>query len=181
MDADAREKALTRLIIKDEIGTVLARYAQAIDRCDIDLLKSVYWPDGYDDHGPFKGNAVTDFAEPIMPYLRAMHHTMHCIGNLLVDIRDDDHAFAQSYYMAYHEHADHNVTDPVQTWVGGRYLDHFERRGGEWRIAKRIVMMDWNDKRPSGSLWGGNEAYCALQEGGRHPEDLFYSESRLSA
>ena len=33
------------------------------------------------------------------------------------------------------------------TWsgglYGGRYLDEFERREGEWRIARRTYVMDW--------------------------------------
>jgi hypothetical protein len=41
--------------------------------------------------------------------------------------------------------------------VGGRYLDRFERREGEWRIAKRVVVPEWHSRldftpmqRPSG-------------------------------
>jgi hypothetical protein len=25
----------------------------------------------------------------------------------------------------------------------GRFLDRFERRGDEWRIARRLVVVDW--------------------------------------
>ena len=27
--------------------------------------------------------------------------------------------------------------------AGGRYVDRFERRHGEWRIAERTVVVDW--------------------------------------
>jgi hypothetical protein len=27
--------------------------------------------------------------------------------------------------------------------IGGRYLDQMEKRGGEWRIAKRTMLYDW--------------------------------------
>jgi hypothetical protein len=27
--------------------------------------------------------------------------------------------------------------------AGGRYLDRFERRGGEWRIFARVLVRDW--------------------------------------
>jgi hypothetical protein len=29
------------------------------------------------------------------------------------------------------------------TIIGGRYLDRIEKRGGEWRIAKRTMLYDW--------------------------------------
>ena len=29
---------------------------------------------------------------------------------------------------------------------GGRYLDEFERRDGEWRISKRTYILDWSKK-----------------------------------
>ena len=32
---------------------------------------------------------------------------------------------------------------------GGRYCDRLEKRGGVWRIAKRVVVMDWNLNQPS--------------------------------
>jgi hypothetical protein len=27
--------------------------------------------------------------------------------------------------------------------LGGRYLDHFEKRAGQWRIAERLVLVEW--------------------------------------
>lgn len=41
---------------------------------------------------------------------------------------------------------------PHHFYYGGRYIDRLERRGGEWRIAKRQVMMDWNDNKVSGEI-----------------------------
>jgi hypothetical protein len=29
------------------------------------------------------------------------------------------------------------------TVIGGRYLDRMEQRGGQWRIASRIMLYDW--------------------------------------
>ena len=33
------------------ITDLIHRYSRAVDRLDADLLRSVYWPDGTDDHG----------------------------------------------------------------------------------------------------------------------------------
>ena len=31
--------------------------------------------------------------------------------------------------------------------VAGRYVDRFEKRGGEWRIARRTGLQDWREFR----------------------------------
>lgn len=49
---------------------------------------------------------------------------------------------------------DRSRLDPANPhfYYGGRYIDRLERRLGEWRIAKRTVVMDWNDNKPSGEI-----------------------------
>ncbi len=32
--------------------------------------------------------------------------------------------------------------------LGGRYIDRFERRDGEWRIARRVLLLDWTGELP---------------------------------
>ena len=61
------EQQVQLLMDKWEIEKVLARYCRAIDRTDMELLKSVYHPDGIDNHGVFTGNAM-EFAEFIIPH-----------------------------------------------------------------------------------------------------------------
>jgi hypothetical protein len=39
--------------------------------------------------------------------------------------------------------------------MGGRYVDKLEKRGEEWRIIRRTVVMDWNQNFPSTSIWQG--------------------------
>jgi hypothetical protein len=38
------------------------------------------------------------------------------------------------------------------TLVGGRYIDRFEERNGEWRILARVVTMEWSEHRPAATL-----------------------------
>jgi hypothetical protein len=58
---------------------------------------------------------------------------------------------------------------------GGRYVDRLEKRGGEWRIAKRTVVMDWNINQPTSSIW--NEGmFASLQLlGSRDRSDPVYA------
>jgi SnoaL-like domain len=163
----AQGRAIEQIIAKDEIRTVLIRYAQAIDRSDLKLLKSVFWPDATDDHGVFSGNAW-EFAEFIIPLLRQIPHTVQRITNVEVVFEKDGLARVQSYYLSRLE------SDSGVSVIGGRYLDRFAHRQGEWRILSRIVVMDWNQNSPSTSNWGEGAMYSQLAHGVRTSADPWY-------
>jgi len=63
--SDTLEQKIQSILDRQEIEQVLAMYCRAIDRMDLELLKSVYHPDGTDDHGSFSGNAH-EFAKQII-------------------------------------------------------------------------------------------------------------------
>ena len=48
---------LQEVVDRQKIYDVLTRYCRALDRCDVELMKSVYWEDAVDAHGIFHGNA----------------------------------------------------------------------------------------------------------------------------
>jgi len=184
---------LRQLLDRQEIEQVLKLYCRAIDRTDMELLKSVYHPDGTDDHGYFSGNAH-DFADYIIPALRetildGMHTVTHCTIDL-----DGDFATSESYYWAYQrvpggyervrdffgpayadEHRAHGMIDGAHDYYcGGRYIDLFERRGGVWRILRRKITNEWNDIRPSRRITSeGHVAHFNLP-GRRDREDPVY-------
>jgi hypothetical protein len=140
-------------VVADELAIrrVLATYCRAIDRCDADLLRSVYWPDAVDDHGVFNGNAL-EFVDFILPMLRTMRVTTHSISNVLIEL-DGDEARAETYVNAYHDAP--GPEGRIDIVVAGRYLDRFERRDGHWRIAHRQFVMDWNQNLASTAQWDG--------------------------
>ena len=188
-DADIDE-----LVSRKNIQEVLTRYCRAIDRCDLELLRSVYWPDGIDDHGTFSGNAM-EFCEVVIPALQANFEvTMHAITTVHMDVSGDT-ACCECYVVAFHKfRGDRDkaeqifgsryaaqlglpdaATMPQQFFFGGRYLDRFERRDSEWRIAKRTVVMDWNDTRPSGEILDQGLFTALALRGQRGPLDPAYS------
>lgn len=163
-----REAMLDRVIARHQIDALLGRYCQAIDRCDLEKLKSVYWPDAHDDHGVFKGNAI-EFAEWVIPALKGLTRTMHLIANCVVEFDDADHARGETYVVAFHEVP--GEIAPIDAVAGGRYLDRFERRNGEWRIGERVYVIDWNQNQRSTAEWS-TWLYAQLQRrGGRYPDD----------
>jgi hypothetical protein len=153
------------------IADVMARYTRGIDRCDIAMLRSVWWPAATADYGDGVVDALI-WSETTVAALAALTRTQHFIGNLLVDI-DGDTATAECYCRAYHEAAGAN--GPTEFEVAGRYLDQLERRDGEWRIVHRRYVMDWNRNGPSTASWD-NGLYARLtRRGARFPTDPLYT------
>lgn len=132
-----------------ECTELVSRVARAIDRCDADLLATLFHPDATDDHGMFAGTAK-DFISWVMPVLGTMKRTQHLIGQVIVEL-DGDRAASESYFIAHHtlDGADSEVF----MLAAGRYLDRFERRDGEWKIAHRQAVYDWNSAVPSTDSW----------------------------
>lgn len=165
---DKLPPALQELLDRQQIYHVLTSYCRALDRCDVELMKAVYWPDGYDDHGVFAGNAQ-EFAEFIIRGIQEWFEvTQHTISNVHMEL-EGDVAHTEAYLFAYHKVA--GTPQKVGDWFGetylrkfagivagggtqdffygGRYFDRLEKRDGVWRIAKRTVIMDWNLNQPS--------------------------------
>lgn len=139
--SDPDPEAIQRLLDEQEIRQVLARYCRGVDRCDANLIRSVYHPDATDDHGTYKGPGV-EFAEQVIPMLRNYWQaTMHDLGTCIIEL-DGDAADVETYFVAYHRRLQES-----ETWLdvfGGRYLDRFEKRSGRWLIAKRVVVHEWS-------------------------------------
>ena len=126
---------LRALLDRDKIREVLARYCRGVDRGDRELLKSVYHEDAIDEHGMFTGRGV-DFADYIVDYLKDIP-CQHVIANHTCELRGDV-AFTETYCISFSE------TGGVNATVYNRYVDRFEKRNGEWRVANRQVVDDWN-------------------------------------
>jgi len=139
-DNAASHDAVTELLNRAAIGDVLQRYCHAVDRCDAELLRTVYWPGAQDDHIFWQGVAE-DFVDFCIPVLQSRDQTMHSITNILIRI-EGAVAYVQSYYRAYERLRRKDGTANDITMYG-RYLDRMEKRDGEWRIADRKVQMDW--------------------------------------
>jgi hypothetical protein len=114
-----------------------------VDRGDVELVASVYHPDGTDDHGSFVGLG-SDFAVYVTTRLPERYQaTQHTIANTIVDFVDDGVAHVESHVCARHVRADGDEELVLDTF-GGRYVDRFERRDGAWKIASRVVVHEWN-------------------------------------
>ncbi|MGE0668384.1 MAG: nuclear transport factor 2 family protein [Sphingomonadales bacterium] len=125
------------------IRQTLERYCRGIDRLDAGLIDSVYWEDSTDNHGIYVGPGP-DFSAFIIPMLReAFERTMHVIGQSNIKV-NGGRAAAETYFVAYHTRHDGGTAIDV---AAGRYADMLEKRGGEWKLLDRTVVMDWVETR----------------------------------
>lgn len=127
---------------REEIREVLMRLARGTDRRDRELILSCYHPDGFDDHGAFRGSPA-EFADWVPKILGQFTATMHVLGNVSIDLRGDV-AFVETYCTAHHIFPAGAPEGPRDGIMGLRYVDRFERRqGGPWRIARRLCVWDY--------------------------------------
>jgi hypothetical protein len=90
------------------------------------------------------------------------------IGNILIQI-DGNKAAVESYLWSV---AVLPGDKPHQVFCAGRYLDRFEKRNDEWRIAERVVVHDWFEENADVGDWSvGPFGMTGLLLGTTIPED----------
>ena len=162
---------VAELADREAIRDCLYRYCRGVDRCDEDVLRGVYWEDAHDDHCLFAGGREALIAW-LMPLLRARETTAHTIGNVLVRLRGAQ-ADVEATFEGYHVIRQGDAV--CANLQGGRYLDRFEKRGDEWRIARRKVVVDWFREFPDAGDWNrGPQGQAGIARGGRFPDDGSY-------
>jgi hypothetical protein len=65
--------------------------------------------------------------------------------------------------------------DVVEFIFGGRYIDVFERRDGEWRISKRKIVPDWNRVAHYSGIMTGGQYDLLRHRSSRDRDDPVYS------
>ena len=169
---------------RETIRQLLYRYARGVDRLDETLLRSVFW-----DDAEFEGGPNTGPASAFIPAMfgaggrvRTCYEvTVHYLLNMLIDWRGD-HAFSETYAIAYHRlppdrqametilgaaklsELGEDLTRSHEFVLGLRYLHRLEKRGSEWRIARKKLAIDWSRVEPYGGIAeGGVYAYLKLR------------------
>jgi hypothetical protein len=147
------ENRLRDLLDRDAIWQVVQRNARSLDRCDVEMGLACYWPEAIDDHNHFIGTP-----QGFLAYAHAVSLSFEsCQHNLATHTCElaGDEAFAETYYT-FTAHA----AAPPHFMATGRYVDHFQRRGGDWRILNRVCIVDGQyDLMPSALGAGQGEAY----------------------
>lgn len=176
MSSPSPEQALRRLFDKDEIHDAMTRYARGVDRGDWELMRSTYHPDAFDSHGDYKGD-IDGLIKWLDQRFAGVDNSMHFLGNCLIEFAGPDLALVETYFVSRRLRpptADESKTigpkDAMCREAWGRYVDRFERREGQWRVAHRTVVLEAS----SSSLALGGARTSPLTWGQRDRGDRLY-------
>lgn len=146
------ERIADRMAIQD----IIYKWCRAIDRLDYEGMRDAFHADATDNHGAYVGGV-----DGLIEWVRARHKLIpfssHQVSNILIEFATPSLALVETYIRALQRYpADANaslaqlsggqVGKPgvgVDLLTSSRYVDRFERRNGEWRIARRTLIQDW--------------------------------------
>ncbi|MTV82763.1 nuclear transport factor 2 family protein [Secundilactobacillus folii] len=131
------------LIDREEIHDVLTRYCRGLDRIDEDLIRSAFFSDALIGFpGDVYQGPVDGFVKFLSKEMRDFERTQHFLGNCYIEL-DGDVAYVETYLMANHRATMQHKWHGKHVTLWGRYVDRFEKREGEWRIAQRRLLLDF--------------------------------------
>ncbi len=168
-----QDNAVQALLDREAIRECIFRYCRGIDRADEASLRASYWPDATDRHGPYQGTAEA-FIEAALLKLRTGPRMIHHVGNLSIELRGL-RAAVETYFLAWQRDRRPDGSEH-ETFLAGRYVDRFEKRGDEWRVAARVVVYDWVQPMgaaptaPEGERFGPRVPIGAMK-----PDDPWYA------
>ena len=131
------DNQLQELLDKQAISEILQKYSRTMDWLDEDGQASCYWPDAHVDFGFFSGRA-DEFVPMVMVHEQKAVKRWHLVTGEIIKINGKK-AEVESYGIS----TGSSGNDSPSNMYGGRYLDEFEKRNGEWRISKRMYILDW--------------------------------------
>ena len=164
-----RNARIDALLDKAEILDCLTRFCRGSDRRDRALFIACCHPDAIISVGPFVGSAAElyDWSDGMAA---TNNGTMHNLLNFTCDL-DGDSAHSETYYFFTQRNLDGS-----NVLAGGRYIDRFERRDGEWKLLVRNNFIEWS------SVVAGldnplNQVADLLANGtpSRGPDDISYT------
>lgn len=168
MDAEL-ERKLRELVDRNEIWRVMQKYGRGLDRLDKPLVLSCYWEDAIEDHGNYVGHP-SDFIDWADQSTLSFQSSQHGLLNHSCDLQGDD-AYCETYYLFV------GVGSALPHHMSiGRYIDHFQKRNGEWRIANRVCLVEGNFELPEAAAAGDMTWYggTEVQPNTRDRNDVSY-------
>lgn len=139
------QKSMDDVVAEAAIKDVHIRYCRANDRRDEELMRSCFHADAVVElHEEL---SVDGFIELGRAVLSMYTQTWHNTGNQLVEL-EGDAAWAEHYTISTHRIAA-SADGPERDFVvSGRYVDRMEWRDGEWKIARRKMIVDLSRTDP---------------------------------
>jgi hypothetical protein len=174
--ADERISASDLRLIREtadrqKITEKLFLYCRAVDRLDLELMETIFWPEAIAHHGPYSGPAE-GFWRGALFFLSRIEAALHYASNVVVEL-DGDRAYQEALFTAWHRvpkgdlapasfgksrfagdmqvnddevfdgFPGHDISKDEDAIACGRYVNTFERRGDEWRIINHVCFVEW--------------------------------------
>ncbi|KEO85951.1 hypothetical protein EH30_15695 [Erythrobacter sp. JL475] len=143
-----------RIEDREAIRDIIAAYAHAIDRRRWGMMEHLFHSDARFRFGVVEGDwrGFVDQARAIIDPCLA---TQHQLGQVQFGFEGDTVCHTETYMTAMHTiPAGYPIPDVFpdkgkiySAVIAGRYVDRFEKRSGEWRIAQRTGLYDWREFR----------------------------------
>lgn len=129
-----------------EIEDLIADYADAIDRVDVDALDAIFTQDAHIDYSATGGatGSYTEVKSFLKKALPAFKSTQHLIANYQIKL-DGDRATGKIMCFNPMELAG----DVPIFFIGLWYLDEYVRTADGWRISRRVEQKSWSYNTPS--------------------------------
>lgn len=140
------DAAMMELIAKQEITERIHDYCRAMDRIDDDLGRSVFHSDAVADYGTMFQGTGYGFIEFVHHSHTAMISQNHQVSN--ISIRVDGNRAGSETYVTMRGRMKGEGDAIMQIVSMGRYVDAWEERGGEWRIAHRQYLHVMDEVHP---------------------------------
>lgn len=170
-----RDPEVQALLDKKAIEEVLVRYLRGADRGDMDLITAAYHDDGYEDHGGAFAGPAKEWLANLAERLPKAGLMTHLMTNLLIEL-DGDQALTEHFIMTFSRlPGEDGAFDSMTT---SRAIDRFERRNGEWKIKKRILVWETSREFPVNETWGRGAVAkdpSVLLRSAKKPADPLYS------
>ena len=169
------EAAIQALLDRQAIVDLLHRYSRAVDRADIELLRSCYHADAHEDHGGVFAGPAMAYVDALAPVLPRAGILSHLVTNVLVEFDSPSVARVEAYILTFARIKKDG--EKFDTLTLARTVDRFERRAGGWAIAERRLSWEWNHDMPMSEGWGRGVIAAdpaVLVRGGKKPQDLVY-------
>lgn len=140
---DINSYTLETIQTREAIRDCLTRFCRGMDRFDRELFLSAFHSDAIIAAGPFVGSPADcyDWAKEL--HTQGQKATQHCILNITLDIQNDT-IHVETYYQFLARNSDDS------NWLAsGRYIDRFDLRNSQWKIAIRNNIIEWSGNVPS--------------------------------
>lgn len=133
------DTTLKMLSDKLALSELMMRYCRGMDRNDWPMLRDVFHGDAVVDFGTMYRGPATKFIDLLPGFRSASDRESHSIANMLFVVLGDKAEGESSFF------SDGQRRPPLSEHhhIGGRYIDHFERRDGVWRISKHMAVCDF--------------------------------------